>query len=47
MSRQLLFQRITNNGSMPYKSSKYSAGYTIKSAYDYYIPKRGQILVSW
>lgn len=43
--RQLLFERITENGFRPTKGSKQSAGYDLYSAYDYVVPKRGKQLV--
>ena len=43
--RQLLFERITENGYPPTKGSKLAAGYDLYSAYDCLVPKRGKQLV--
>lgn len=42
----LRFAKITENAFAPSKGSDKAAGYDLKSAYDYVVPKRGKEMVS-
>lgn len=42
---KLLFVKLTENGYPPERATTFSAGYDLKSAYDYVVQKKGKILI--